>query len=173
MKKVLFVITSLFLVSIFACSPPSEKLLYNANFEEWTQGPNLRPIAWGNLYGKVNRESDIVKVETFSIKLTSPATLWGYIEQDIYLTRGINAYKGKVLKFSCWVKCSKKDTARIQISDGSTSWSSPWHSGSGKWEELVISGKITKNATKILATLQISPGSEIAYFDEAALLEVE
>ncbi len=147
-------------------------LLTNGDFENWTAGTSSAPDGWGELGGTVARETSIIKLGTYSMKLTNTLSANAYVAQYLYATKGIAYWQGRKLTFGCWVYASAANRVKIMLRDNVTT-AEMYHSGSGSWEFLTATLTVASNA----GTLYVEPviagdGSSIsAYFDGAIVVE--
>lgn len=121
-------------------------LLVNPGFEVWQRGagPFTAPTnavtadEWqiSAALFQVSRSSS-PKYGTYCMSLDSliaPASLLQGVENA-------NALEGRWVTFSCWVRTSHANCARLEVDyyDGSTNaFFSPYHSGGGDWELLTV-----------------------------------
>ena len=103
-----------------------------------------------------------VKIETYSVNLTRAVS-------NCYVSQSRADYVNfidKTVSFGCWVWASVPSACKVQISDGVSGGSSPYHSGSSTWEWLTGNRTIAGGATRLRLQLHVeSANNTIAYFD--------
>jgi len=140
-----------------------ERIL-NGFFDDWTG--NL-PDDWTVVYGTTAREDTIVNVGSYSCELAPAVGNDGFVYQDI---ASYYEWVGEYATFICQVYSTEAGQARIGISDGVTTTWSPYHTGSGTWEELEVTMYIGAGATTTRAILSVeSTIIGTAFFDRASL----
>lgn len=153
----------------------SENLLTNGSFE-LDSDSNGAPDSWGSWSSDSShtfeRSSAYAKYGTYSAKLVKGN---GHctIYQDI--TGDLTQYEEKSLLAGMWVKADYGVRIRFKINGGSIWFFSNYHSGSGNFEYLVVSGTMpdTLTALRIDGWIDDSATSgETAYFDSACLVEL-
>lgn len=147
-------------------------LLKNGDFESWSGGASAAPDGW-TLWGTgatVARESTIVEIGTYSIKLTSGV---GYASELYQMYLDYEHYKGKTVTFGAWVWCDTANKARLAIYDGVGGMGSSFHSGNSSWEWIHVTMDMDSSSTKLQTSATLpSPAAAIsAYFDGAILVE--
>jgi len=145
-------------------------LLSNGDFESWSAGTSSAPDGWTFSGNTIAREDTIIKLGTYSVKLTYTDVLT-YIYKEIHTEKGIAYWKGRTVTLSCWVWCDTADEAKIRISDGDTATAySDYHTGGSTWELITTTVTVGSSATRLRAGLFID-GAADAYFDGAMLVE--
>lgn len=148
-------------------------VITNGGFETWSGGPSVAPDGW-ILFGAgatIAREATIVKVGTYSAKLTRNGADC-FIYQDIQNSGGHNLayWKGRTVTLGMWVWASVANRAFIQIGDGISATNSSYHSGSSSWEYLTVTRTIASNATNVYILGYVVTGDTTAYLDGAKLV---
>ena len=150
-------------------------LLSNGDFENWSAGASAAPDGW--LSPQIStetsaREASIIRLGTYSYKLTNTASSAGGAYQNFGTKKGTDYWKGKKVTIGCWVYSATASRVRIGINDTATESLSSPHSGNSTWEWLSVTYTISSSATDILAEIRIDTGSAIsAYFDGAMCVE--
>lgn len=148
-------------------------IVFNGNFELWSAGPSALPDGWfrydvGTPSLTVERESTIVKLGTYSCKLTREGGDATYIGTND-ISGGIVYWQGRTVTLSCWVYATEVEKANIYIYDGINVYSSAWHSGNGTWELLSVTCTIDPSATLLSPNIWDSGAgtgaSASCYFD--------
>ncbi len=150
-------------------------LLSGGDFECWSAGPSSAPDGFtsGGVGNAVARESSIVKLGTYSCKITS-ADAQAYLYQTVHLAKGINYWKGRSITFSCWIYATAANKVRINLWDGLNDNYSSYHTGDSTWQLLTCSiSAIYASATYIYAYIYVEAGSNIGYMDGAICVEGE
>ena len=147
----------------------------NPDFELWTGGDAVAPDGWdlGGASATIAKESSIIKVGTYSAKVTRVGTDCALNNTD-YLTPagGIAAWKGKTLTLGMWVYATVADRARLLINDGGTdaASTSSFHTGNSTWQWLTVTRVINEDATYLYFSGYVITGNTSAYFDGARLV---
>ncbi len=146
----------------------------NGDFEDWAGGPSADPDGWTTtgVGVAIAREGTIVKLSTFSAKLTRVGANV-ICMQDIHATKGLAYWKGKTLTIGCWVYATAANRARIYIHDSVGTGVSPYHTGSGTWEWLEASRLIDSSSTSISVNCAVDNASADAYFDGMMVIGVD
>ena len=157
-------------------------LLANGNFKNWSLGDNDLPDNWNIFHAgtpvlTVAKESSIVKLGTYSCKLTREGGDISAVYQQFHTEKGLNYWKGRRVTFGCWVYATAVEVANIYIYDSVGVYSSDWHPGDGTWRLLTVTCTIDADATEISGSLWNSgtgTGADAScYFDGAMLAEGE
>jgi hypothetical protein len=154
-------------------------LLSNGDFESWSAGTSVAPDGWtaGALYTTVAREAttSLIKLGTYSVKVTSNGTQGAFLYQSIHTTKGIAYWKGRTITLGAWVYCATATKARIMVYDGITETYSSYHTGNSTFQWLTITKTLSGSATEITINLDILSGAPAvsAYFDGAMCVEGE
>lgn len=133
----------------------------NWYFRDWDAGLTAAPTGWTLDEGTVAATADPV-VGVYSAGLTRAGT-------DALLTQSFVAsdYIGRQFAAGVWVRSSEVDQARIAITDGTTTWSSAYHTGGGDYEWLsVATAGVVGNLT---IRLEVNDTDGTAYFDGVLL----
>ena len=154
-------------------------LIRNDDFQVWPDGDTSAPLYWpltgagasvartGTGLGDTSR-----KVGDFACKVTRGGTDC-YIQNQLLggsaFTRA-DFLQGKYLAFGMWVKCSTPNIARLQIYDGIGNSQSPYHTGGGAFEFLVVTRQLDASATEISVRGRVDTSNGNAVFDGASAL---
>ena len=149
-------------------------LITNGDFELWSAGASAAPDGWiyNGAGGNVARESTIVKIGTYSTKLTR-----GGVDSQIYNDtfvniKGLVYWRGRTITFGCWVYATVANRACLRIYDPESGVVySPYHTGNSTWQWLNVSSTINISASSVSLSCFVSTGDTSAYFDGAMLLE--
>ena len=128
------------------------------------------PSNWSLSGGISERESTIVKADTYSAKLSRLGTNCYYYE-DVSLALDMAHWKGKTLTYSAYVYATAASRARIGINDGVTITYSSYHTGDSTWQLLTVTATIGATATQVYCLAQVDTGDTSAYFDTATAIE--
>jgi len=151
-------------------------LLLNPGFEDGILSPWA---AWINAAGggrcKVGISDEAAYEGLYSARFTASTGLTRSIIAT--LTQTIDwrdEYRGKAVIFGAKAKGIPKNNMSIQIADGVGVSSSPVHSGSNQWQELLVPRVIAANANKLEVVLKFAPDKSLgtkakAYFDATFL----
>ena len=154
-------------------------LLSNGDFENWSAGTSAAPDRWtagGNGGLSVAREASIIKLGTYSVKLSGGnSDTNDNISQDISATKGINYWKGRTISLGIWIYSSVASTSCFSIYDGVGQTFSAYHPGDATWHFLTVTMTISASANQLLIYLRPSNvgGNTSAYFDGAMCVEGE
>ena len=148
------------------------QLLDNGNFEDWSAGDSVAPDGWilVGANATIARQASTVKIGSNSAHLTRVGTDC-QINQDISAIKGIAYWQGRTVTFSCWVYATAANRVSLQLVDGITTPPYSYHTGSGTWELLSVTGIISNSATFVKCALVIDTGNTFAYFDGAMMVE--
>lgn len=145
-------------------------LFFNGNFEDWSGGISSVPDGWVAGASAHARESTIIKLGTYSMKLTGV----GCTYQNVAISKGINYWKNRKITFSCWVYTTVANSVCLLINDGSGNQLSSYHSGSGNWELLTKTITCSSSASQLNCGCYVQTGAgTVAYFDGAIIVEGE
>jgi hypothetical protein len=154
-------------------------LLINGDFELWSNGASAAPDGW-TLSGSgasVAREASIIKLGTYSVKLTRGGTDCQVYNSNYstipILGKGIAYWQGRTITYNCWVYATVATTTRLHISDGIGNSYSSYHTGNSTWQLLTVTRTIDAGATGILVNLVVRTTDTSSYFDGAMLVEGE
>ncbi len=148
----------------------------NADFENWTLGPNAAPDYWNFLgVGTVSQSSanqttpnQITNVENGN----SSALVQSYgsdtvrLYQSMETAYGYTYWQGRSVTFSAFVRCFAANTACVSIYDGVTESQSSAHPGDGSWQILQVTATISQTATVVHAQCRLIKNGS-AYFDNS------
>ena len=148
-------------------------LLSNGDFENWSAGTAVAPDGWtlGGAGASVAREASIIKLGTYSTKLTRVGADC-VMYQEFHSSRGINYWKNRTVTFGCWVYATVADRARIGLEGASGTYSS-YHTGNSTWQFLTVTKTFSSSETTIDVACVITTGNTSAYFDGAMCVEGE
>jgi hypothetical protein len=146
-------------------------LIPNDTFLIWPGTSSLAPAYW-TLAGSTIARTGIgladtkQKVGSYALSLTGTGTLTRtMLDAGVWAT--VDILEGSKLGFGCWVWTTIASHARIQVTDGTDTTSSSWHtggSGAGGWEWLSGVHTVSAAATKLEVVLDVSAAGT-AYFD--------
>lgn len=152
-----------------------QNLLLNGNFEYWYAGTTVAPDGWviSGAAGTVVQESGAgnFKYGSYSAKITRNGTNVQISNSFFVSPAWLQLLKGKTITFSCFVKCSTANSARLKIVDTVGNNASSYHTGGGDWELLTVAYTVDLNPGQILIFCQIMDNDVSAYFDGAMLNE--
>ena len=148
-------------------------LLSNGDFENWTAGTAVAPDGWilNGAGGSVAREATIVKMGTYSAKVTRAGTDC-VLTKDISIEKGYNYWKGKTVTFGCWVYATVANRACLAMADSGTVFSS-YHTGDSTWQWLTVTKTIAYDTLALDIYCSVYNGDTSAYFDGAMCVEGE
>ena len=144
-------------------------LLDNGDFESWSAGAAAVPDTWDQTGagGTIAREGTIVKLKTYSVKLTRNGT-------DTYHRQTISDYAdyaGRVITYGVWVYATVANRARIQIMDGVGQTNSSYHTGNSTWQWMTLTHTVDASPNFIRILNAVKTGDTDVYFDGAILVE--
>lgn len=117
---------------------PSNSLIKNGSFENWSDEPNSSPSFW-RCTSKITKVELTTKTGHYSAKI---------VGDDHYnLSQNLpnpEAYRNEPITLFAWVKTSEKEKYRMEIYDGEGSSFSDFHTGNGKWQLLRVSHNVSK-----------------------------
>ena len=144
----------------------------NADFENWTFGPNFAPDYWTMIQsGTVSQCSaqtttpnNITNVENgnYSMQLQGTNPI---VHQRMDQAYGSTYWQGRSVTFSAFVRCGSPNTACVGIFDGVTHTQSSFHPGDNSWQLLQVTATINNSATEVYAQCKVFNG--LAYFDNS------
>jgi hypothetical protein len=151
------------------CNPTN--LLSNGDFGLWSAGTSVAPDDWVLEKGEsIIRESSIVKLGTYSAKLTNDADLDAYLTQSFISPRGLDYWKDRKITLSAWVWSDTPNRVRIYMPDENTF--SSYHPGDSTWHLLTLTHLVPSSPTYIKAYIYIDTGTRISiYLDGAMAVE--
>lgn len=89
-----------------------------------------------------------------------------------YFLPGYEWFIGRTVTFVAYVKTSTANAVRVQLNDGVSSTNSPFHTGSGTWERLVVTRNISMSATRLQPRINFANGVDCTvYIDNAELFD--
>lgn len=130
----------------------------------------LAPTGWlfSGANATVAREEGIVKVGTYSAKLTRSGV-------DCFIAQLLSAdgiaYRGKTVTFGGWVYATVANRTFLNLNDGIRNYSSAFHTGDSTWQYLKVTATIDVAATALYAYCYIANGDTSAYFDSASCFD--
>lgn len=145
-----------------------ENLLPWSSMEDWVDGASSAPTGHTLSSGAVAREATIIKVGTYSAKITrsgSNALMYYDLENP-------SEWRGRKITMACWVYATVTNTVRISIDDGVSSQSSSTVEPSiGGWVRHTVTHNINPSATQVRVQFEVITTNGIGYFDDARLFE--
>ncbi len=154
--------------------PNSTNFLLNGDFEEWVSGTAVAPGGWikSGAGSTIARESTIVKLGTYSTKLTRVGTDCNIYQNLVGQEKPAAYWVGKTITFGCWVYATVADRARLSITtDGTGTVSSSYHTGDSTWQFLTVTTTLGGALSYASCTLEVLTGNTAAYFDGAISIE--
>lgn len=154
-------------------------LFLNPSMETWSAGDNHVPTSWIDNSGEIHiayaKESTIVKVGTYSAKLTSTNANSADMHQLLENLAGkdIDYWKGKTVTLGVWCWSATANTFRVAIYDGVSSSISSYHPGDSAWHWLTATRTLSSSATTVYvyAGMAAPEIGEYCYFDGAVIIE--
>ena len=151
-------------------------LLSNGDFENWSAGTSVAPDGWtADLNGgSVARESSIVKLGSYSVKLTSPQNNDAGLVYDIGQVKGMAYWRGRSVTVGIWIKSSNfgADNGFIVTSDLPRIYLTPYITAD-EWTFISATWKVESDATNLKLRIHAAYGYGVAYFDGAMCVEGE
>jgi hypothetical protein len=148
-------------------------LLSNGDFEHWSAGTSSAPDGWTLSNGSVAREASIVKMGTYSAKVTRNGIDLVLSQAPLHTDRGIDYWKGRTVTVGMWVYATVADRVYAQIYDGVNVNLSSAHPGDSTWKWLTVTATIASNATLLGAYARVQTGDTSVYIDGAMCVEGE
>jgi len=147
----------------------TNNLLYNTEFERWENGTAIAPTGWtlGGVGATIARDAVNQRKGTYCAAVTRAGA-------DTTLAQNIIPFehlKGRQVTAACWVKASVASRAMISINDGVGQNTSIYHTGSGSYELMTVSKKVSAAAAYLVLYLQVVTGNTTAYFDQVIVTE--
>jgi hypothetical protein len=159
----------------------SPNLIDNEDFELWGEGSSPALARWTAAGAGLTITRVAGMRHGFAVRITAA----GDVDASLTQTPGLlhDQLRGELqsdgtyanpraVRCSVWAKTSVASGARVSITDGVTTTNSPYHSGGGGWEELVVGVAIGITATTLQFSLQMNEDGD-AEFDQAVLMERE
>jgi len=148
-------------------------LLSNGDFEAWSAGTSSAPDGWTKIGtgALVAREDTIIKLGTYSAKLSRVGANNTYMLQDPSAEKGLDYWKGRVATIGCWVFCDTSSSARLNLNDGPSNTYSSYHTGDSTWQWLSLTHTVSLSATRLQNRNYVDADDTSAYFDGAMLVE--
>jgi len=153
-------------------------LLRGGGMESWSAGTSAAPDGWGNggvagiTYAKNTTD---VQGGDAACDVTNGAAAAGALAQTVIGTIGANDWtwlRGHDVTFSAWVKCSTAERVRLYIiEDAGTGVAySSYHTGSGTYELLSVTKRLTTSAVLLSVFVSISSGGAMTITVDNAML---
>lgn len=145
-------------------------LMVNGSFESWPLGSDDDALPWEDAPDdSVRRESSIVRMGSYSAKLTSAGGLMS-LRSGTRIDHGHIA--GRTFTFGVWIYTTVVSAARIRISNDGVDSYSPYHSGTPQWEFLSVTRTMTAEPTgAVMFLFNEGPAGTDVYFDGAVAVE--
>jgi hypothetical protein len=161
-----------YLHALPAASGWGHNYVRNGHFAGWLAGASAAPDAWvlDAPAGSVAREDAIVKVGTYSAKVTNAAN-WGQLYQNIPADL-VTQLRGQSITLGAWVYASAAERGFISVTDGITVTDSAYHTGAAGWEFLTVtlSAAVDPAATAVSVWMMVAAGAAVdVYFDGVML----
>ena len=153
-----------------------QNLCDNGDFEDWSAGVATDPDAWAKdtgagWGGTSERDAAIIKIGTYSCKLTSEAAKQSRLFQSVHIEKGIAYWLGRTVTVGAWVYATNANTIRIGIVDNITwGWSS-YHSGGSTWEFLTATKVIDAGGGAVNIGLVNEGFLTVGYYDGVMCVE--
>lgn len=150
-------------------------LLSNGDFAYWSAGTSVAPDEWtlAGTAGSVAREATIVKLGTYSGRITAGADWYAFQSADMSSAKGINYWKGKTITCGCWCYATMASTGVFQLIDGIQTITSSFHTGNSTWQWLTATITVASNSSYVIVRLFAALAGQTAYFDGAMCVEGE
>lgn len=139
-----------------------QNLIANSDFRFWNGN---QPLGWKTWTGIVTQETTIVRGSKYAMKITGADE---YINVSYYIS-GLNTtynsrnqvpiqyLRGKMVTGGCWIWSEHPLVGQVKIGDG-TSYGTGLHTGSGAWEWVGATAKISSTATFASFEIRASSG---------------
>lgn len=145
--------------------------LINGNFDVWQRGTSFvnpannswvadrwRVALTGGTVSTISRVTD-TKYGKYACQVANTSTPSSNGEYIFTTVENFEVYKGRSVSFSVWVKTSTASKVRLRLSDGvSTVVFSSYHTGSGNYELLTVTGTLSSSASELLLIIGILGG---------------
>lgn len=141
----------------------------NGHFDGWLAGASAAPDCWGFAGDAIAQEDTIIKVGTYSAKMTSGAAA----EAELYQLPAfefMGQLRGQAVTLGAWVYASAADRVKVRIDDGVSVVDSDYHSGSGDWEFLTVTLDPVDAGGSIVAVIHIDAGDAIDVYVDGVIL---
>ncbi len=148
-----------------------KNLLDWGSVESWSAGDSSAPDGWtmSGTAGSVAKESTIVKIGTYSMKIISGSS--NTYKSSISLSN-YDDYENRTIKFGMWAYCGTGSKARIYIDDGvAAQQDSSDHTGGSSWEFLEVEHQISASNTELTFGCEVTSSTITAYFDGGVAVE--
>ena len=147
----------------------NKNLIEWSNMEDWVSGASAAPTehTLTGASATVARESTIIKVGTYSAKVTRVGTdCTLYHDFPNYAS-----YAGRQMTWGAWVYATVASRARLSIGDGVGTTNSSYHTGDSTWQFLTVTRNIDTSPTRIRCGMEVNTGNTSGYFDGGVLVE--
>ena len=141
---------------------PYVSLLTDGGFELWNDSTHL--TNWTAYLVTPNRTTSKVHSGTYSVGITYVSSGNAIVYQSY---AGYASLVGKTVTFGCWVWCATPGVAYITITDGSSTYTSPYHTGNSQWQYLTVSYTVLNTASVLNFNCDVT-GTGTAYYDDAS-----
>ena len=139
-----------------------DDLLSNSDFETFAAGVHTG-WAVGGAGASVAQSATILRHGADAAAITAGAGAAAQYTQSV--TVNTNQMTGKAVHFKMWVYATAASTARVRINyDGTTYFSSAYHTGADQWELLEATGTLPTAATQVQAVCEVA-ASGVGRFD--------
>lgn len=132
--------------------------------EDWSNGNSSPPSDWlmTGTAGSVARETTIVKIGLYSMKITAGSS--STYAAELSSLNWAN-YSGNTITFGMWVYCGSANKARIYLKDGTQTVNSSYHTGDSTWQFLTVSIQVSLVNTQLIIGAQVAANGIVAYFN--------
>lgn len=109
----------------------------------------------------------------YSLAITRSGTNCLVSQSVTYLPNGVSTenLRGVSVTGVAVVWSAVASQVRVQLSDGTATTSSSYHTGGSGWEELTVAATIAAAATNVTINVSVESDNTVAYVDEAYVIE--
>ncbi|RJO60314.1 MAG: hypothetical protein C4542_09490 [Dehalococcoidia bacterium] len=144
-------------------------LLLNWNMETWSGGGAVPPDNWLQVGAGASVAQNAAERRRGSF---CAAVTRAGADTDFYQTvADLLLIAGRWACFGIWVKASAANQVQVRISDDIGGSSSPYHSGSGAYEFLIVRHKINAAAAWVNCVVRVRNSDGVAYVDSGVVVE--
>lgn len=148
----------------------SDQLLLNGNFEDWRNGTAVAPNYWILDASVTCAQSDDSKLGTYAASLTNVSGGTRGFYTSFHEDKGATYWQGRTVTLSGWVYTLTASVARLFLNDGTGSYYSDYHGGTG-WEFLSTTLTLDGAATVALAGARVTGAAEVIRVDGMMAVE--
>ena len=149
-------------------------LVMDEVFAVWAGGDTAAPTAWtlAGAGGAVQRcgtglADTNAKIGSYCARVTRAAadtTLAQILVSGNAILRAPSAFRGRVVSYGAWVRCSVIGGARLYINDGMGTTYSTANVAADTWEWLTVTRTLNAAATVLVAGLIVDTNAAVAYY---------